>query len=347
MSGAPSLSGEAGTLIGVLDACLIDGFGSVTLDSLVVASSVATATKNTGHGFLDHTVLLIAGATPSGLNGEQRITKTGTNTFTFDATGISDQTATGTITAKMAPVGWSKAHSGTNKAAYARTALAATAMKLRVDDSPAQYPTLIMYETMSDVDTGTGPAPTSSSYYFAKSSAASATARAWRLFADDQAFYLFANADGSTWPSAMFFGDVVNYRSGDAYHALLQAHAAGNTTSHLYLIDGTTTGAALSRSYSQVGAAVASSRYSHRKCQYLGAGGMVTPSYVDNAIHYWPVECWEGNTLARGKMPGLYCPVHDATLTDGAIMTVGSQKILHQYYNASYQAALDLTGPWR
>jgi len=44
MTGAPALSGTAGTLIGLLDACLQDGFGGVTLDSLVVASNVATAT---------------------------------------------------------------------------------------------------------------------------------------------------------------------------------------------------------------------------------------------------------------------------------------------------------------
>lgn len=348
MSGAPSLTGESGKMIGVLDACLISGFGSVTLSSLTVTSGVATATVNTGHGFFDHVVVLVAGATPSGLNGKKRIAKTGINTFVFDATGISDQTATGTITAKMAPVGWTKVYSGTNKAVYARTALAATAMKLRVDDSPAQYPTLIMYEAMSDVDTGTGLAPTSGSYYFAKSSAASSTARAWRLFADATAFYLFANADGSVWPAAMFFGDIVPHRSGDAYHALLLAHAAANTTSHLYFCDGTTTGALLSRSYSQVGAAVASGRYSHRKCQYIGADGMLTPNYVDNAVHLWPVECWESTTFARGVMPGLYCAVHDASIPDGTILVSGDRRILHQQtFNASYRAAIDITGPWR
>jgi len=344
MSGAPSLSGEAGKLIGVLDACLIDGFGSVTLDSMVVASGIATATKSTGHNFLDHTVILIAGATPSGLNGEKRITRTGATTFTFDATGISDQTATGTITAKMAPVGWTKAHSVTNKAAYARTALAATAMKLRVDDSPAQYPTLIMYETMSDVDTGTGASTTR---YFAKSSAASATARAWRLYADDYMFYLFANADGSTWSSVMVFGDIAQYKSGDAYHCLLIGHAAANTTSHLYFVDGTTTGSELCRSYTQVGGVVTSCRLSHRSCQYLGVGTLVSPNYADNGYHAWPIECREGVTIARGKMPGLFCPIHSSLFADGLVYVGNNRLFTQMTYNASYRAAMDITGPWR
>jgi hypothetical protein len=51
MAGAPSMADAAGNLVAVLDACLVDGVGSVTLDSLVVAGDVATGTLSTGHGF--------------------------------------------------------------------------------------------------------------------------------------------------------------------------------------------------------------------------------------------------------------------------------------------------------
>ena len=50
-AGVPQLSGTAGALITVLDACLVNGYGSVTLDSITVTSNVATCTKSTGHGF--------------------------------------------------------------------------------------------------------------------------------------------------------------------------------------------------------------------------------------------------------------------------------------------------------
>ena len=49
--GAPVMSqgGAAGLLIALLDACLVDGFGLKTVDSIVVASGVATANVSTGH----------------------------------------------------------------------------------------------------------------------------------------------------------------------------------------------------------------------------------------------------------------------------------------------------------
>lgn len=349
MSGAPALSGTAGTLIGILDACLVTGFGSVTLDSLVVAANVATGTVSTGHNFAmisaTGPVIRIEGATPAGLNGDWRVTVTSATQFTFATSGISDQTASGTITAKRAPAGFSKTYSGTNKAVYRADHVQSTRLYLRVDDSPAQYPTLTMYETMSDVDTGTGA---STVRYFAKSITDDGTARAWTLFADDRLFYLFANADSSPWPSVMAFGDIDSYRSGDAYHCLLIGHAAANTTSHLLFVDGTTTGAQLARSYSQTGAAVSSSRYSHRKCQYIGGGGMAVPNNVNNAVHFWPVECWESTAWARGLMPGLYCPLHDASIAQGSVFTVGDRTFaIQKTYNNDYEAALDLTGPWR
>ena len=88
-------------MIAVLDACLVDGFGLKSVDTLVVSGAVATANISTGHSAMVGSVVLISGATPSGLNGEKRVTAITTNTVVFDATGISDQTATGTITLKI------------------------------------------------------------------------------------------------------------------------------------------------------------------------------------------------------------------------------------------------------
>ena len=44
MRGAPVVSGTAGTLIAMLDACLVTGFGVVTATSVTVSGGVATAT---------------------------------------------------------------------------------------------------------------------------------------------------------------------------------------------------------------------------------------------------------------------------------------------------------------
>lgn len=352
MIGAPTLAGVAGNLITVLDACLVNGFNTVTLSSLVVASGVATATVSGGHGFLDHVVALVAGAAPSGLNGNKRLTRVSSTVFTFDATGISDQTATGTITAKMAPVGWTKAYSGTNKAAYARTDAAATAMLLRIDDSPAQYPTLIMYETMSDIDTGTGAAPTSGTLYTAKSSTANSTARPWRLYADSRMLYLFVNADGSNWSGGFCFGDLETYASPDAYACCMVAHPSASYNYNYLYIFANATASYLARSSSQAGAAVAAQRYSHLRT--AGGLGYNAQSWVDgDPVNLWPVECWESVAMqARGLMPGLWNPVHNSNPPDGTIIVsptrlTGHRLLVQQTSNASYRCALDLTGPWR
>lgn len=45
MTGCPQISGTAGSRQAFLRACLVDGFGTVTLTSLIVASGVAAATE--------------------------------------------------------------------------------------------------------------------------------------------------------------------------------------------------------------------------------------------------------------------------------------------------------------
>lgn len=354
MSGAPTISGEVGKLIAVFDACLLNGFGSVTLTSLTVSSGVATAVKS-GHGFLDHAVVLIEGSTPSGLNGKKRIALIDANTFTFDATGISDQSATGTITAKMAPVGWSKPYSGTNKAVYARTDLGATAMVLRVDDTPTYLPTLIMYEDMTGVDTGTGAAPTSGSYYTAKSNGASTTTRSWRLFADGRMLYFCVDQGGiNQWWAGVTFGDPISYKSADAFHCLLIAHPTASATGQQLHLLNSSSGSLIARSYTQTGAAIASNRYSHLALSGLGYASSAadTPNPVDDSYHFWPVDFWESNLRARGMMPGLWSPIHPTNaITDGTIITnipqLPGRKMLIQKLSNSYAAGFDITGPWR
>lgn len=352
MPGAPALSGTVGTLIAVLDACLLNGFGSVTLTSLTVSGGVATAVK-AGHGFLDYVVVLIEGSTPSELNGKKRIAWVDANTFTFDATGITDQTATGTITAKVAPVGWDKPHSGTNKAGYARTDLAANAMMLRVDDTPPQYSTIIMYETMSDVDTGTGPAPTSGSYYFCKSNAANTTARQWRLFADGRGLYLFCKNNGSGWYSALEFNDSESYKNGDGFGTVLHAVESATYQFQYYTLN---SWGLISRSYSQSGGPVSARCYTHSRSSTLGSNFQSYPAPADSGFHAWPMEIWEGSTLARGLLAGIWNPIHASPSTggpsDGLIVTdipqlPGRRLMLQEIYNGGAAAASDLTGPWR
>ncbi len=354
-SGVPQLSGTAGALITVLDACLVNGYGSVTLDSLVVASNVATCTKSTGHGFTaigtTGPVIRVSGATPSGLNADWRITVVSSTVFTFVTTGISDQTATGTIAAKRAPAGFSKAFSGTNKAAYRSDDVTGTRLYLRIDDTGTTTARCCGYESMDDVDTvtpGYGLFPTAAQLsgggYILKSSATVA----WNLFADSRGFYLAIN--DQTWQSITHFGDFVSYVSaGDAFGCGLCTHTSTSITTQQLNQFGAAAGW-IARTYTQLGTSVVRNHYSHKISGFVGASGQASLAPVDNGVHFWPIEVWEGTTLARGMMPGMWNPIHNNNLTHGAtidsISALPGRELFIQSIRSG-QMAIDITGPWR
>lgn len=233
MPGAPTLSGTAGSLIAVLDACLVNGFGLKTADSVVVSGGIATATFSTGHSFEPDVIALAAGATPAGLNGEKRVLTTSTNTITFDATGIADGTATGTITFKLAPAGWAKAFSGTNLTAYRSNDVTGTRMFLRVDDTGTTNARVVGYESMSDVNTGVRAFPLAAQLsgggYWPKASAAGAAARAWTVIADSRSVWLHLHTNTtSLGASGSIYGldDFASNKSGDPFSCALWANNA-------------------------------------------------------------------------------------------------------------------------
>lgn len=299
MTGAPTLSGTAGSLIAVLDACLVDGFNLKTADSVVVASSVATFSISTGIGAIEvDSIVLLAGATPSGLNGEKRVLSVTANTFTFDATGISDQTATGTITGKLASAGWAKTYSATNLAVYRSSDVAGTRMYLRVDDTGTTNARVVAYEAMTDVNTGTMPFPTSAQqsggYYWPKASAANGTARAWTIVADGRTFWLHThtattNLGYAGWVGG--FGDFNSLKSGDAYSCMLQ----GTTTDLSASTSATQQGVAYSYSDSLTNAGTAVAR------SFTALGSSILP--VRRAESYVSGDSYSGNYTAVASYP--------------------------------------------
>lgn len=299
MPGAPVLSGTAGSLIAVLDACLVDGFGLKTADSVVVSGGIATATFSTGHSFEPDVIALVSGATPSGLNGEKRVLTTSTNTITFDATGIADGTATGTIAVKLAPAGWAKAFSGTNLAAYRSSDVTGTRMFLRVDDTGTTNARVVGYESMSDVNTGVRAFPLAAQLsgggYWPKASAAGATARSWTVIADGRGFYLHMHTaasspgvSGSIWG----FGDFESYKSGDPFACALWANSAdqasASATSMYSLEYASHTGQGvpgphLARSFTGLGGSMASQ---HAAESYFTSAGPAGASLSVNVPTY-------------------------------------------------------------
>lgn len=238
MPGAPTLNGVAGSLIAVLDACLVDGFGLKSVDSLVVSGGIATLTIASGHSFEPDEVALVSGATPAGLNGEKRVLSTSTTTVTFDATGITDQTATGAVTVKIAPAGWQKAFSGTNLAVYRSLDPTGTRMFLRVDDTGTRNARVVGYESMSDVNTGVAASPSAEQVpgggWWPKADSTSASARVWTVIADSRTFWLHVHTGTSNKGvagSICGFGDFWSYKSGDPFACALWANSDDQASS--------------------------------------------------------------------------------------------------------------------
>ena len=335
MTGAPVLSGTAGALRAVLKACMVDGFGAGAVATLTVAAGIATASFAGAHPYRIGTIAQFGGATPAGLNGQKRILSTTASAVTFDATGIADGTATGTITHKVAAAGWQELFAGsvTNVLCLKPTVVEATGCVLRVDDTGTISARVVGYESMSDANTGVGAFPNaaqlSGGAHWAKSVSAGVTPIAWDLVADDRAFYLciayfMGHNPGYVGRTVYFFGDFDSQKSGDAYNAaLLGASLADRSLGSLmyrYAAPGVGDAVYVARSHTQVGGSVACGRYSailaptssnadsnfSGKDAYCGT----YPNAPSNGLIVSQVNLLEGTSVAsaswRGTFPGAY-----------------------------------------
>jgi hypothetical protein len=347
-NGAPVLNGTVGTLVALLDACLVNGWGLFTPDSITFSAGVATVNYAAGHNRVTGDIVLVAGATQAAYNGEQKITVTSATQFTFPVTGSPATPATGTITIKVAPAGWVKQFSGTDKAAYKSGNPAATGLLLRVDDTGSgtgSYREAIVYgcESMTDVDTFSARFPTAAQHtkglFWRKSYNLNATATTWRLVADDRYFYFFpyGNAQqASIYVSAYgyAFGDIVSDLSGDAYHSMISGSITENTSGYpcqqtsfhslFQSANAAVSGMFMARAYTQVGSAVnvfwTGDQQSVNGTTVVQIGntgsGYDYPYPIGNRLLISAIQAVNPTKILRGVPPGLYQPLHLRPLGD-------------------------------
>jgi hypothetical protein len=378
MPGAPELRDVAGGIINVLDACLINGFASKTINTLVVADGVATATISGGHDYEKHAVIKIAGATPSDLNGDWRIASVPDgSTLTFAAPGLADGSATGTITAIRATPGhWQKAFADTNKGAYRSTHEDATGLYLRVDDTPTGTNSSPVrgYETMTGVDTGTNPFPTTAQapdFVWRRTNTASAGSlpRPWALVADEAWFAFLPrwNVTAGRRAPAYFFGDAARRAPLDAFACGIGGNATSSpleptaSGSGLGRADGTPDGQYWARNTEQAVGSVPLGRFGSNVAGPYLSGGESFPAARSGGYlwreSYTLHEAGTGGRL-RGLQPGALqgLTAHQTTIGDNQIVLLDPSAdrdrpllVVPACYvtNTSTYIAFDLWGPWR
>ncbi len=387
MPGAPVLTGQAGSLVAVLDACLKEGFGARPLTELTVAGGVATAKFATGGVPLVNSVVLVAGSSIAALNGEQRVVTASAGQVTF-ATAAANGTATGSITMRIAPSGWLKPFSDTNIGVYQSADPMSTKCLLRVDDTTVDVARVRGYENMSDANTGDGMFPGVSylpdAVVWPKVYPGTSGAAGWTIVTDGRMCYFHAECFQSQSPSyggynvgaLRGFGDLISARpGGDAY-----AYALSWTGANAY-------------AYPQYGSFASSNSDTTQGCitlprSYTGIGGPVFggvrpmagnsneisgadtrfgpfPSQIDGALRLSELavyESFEGNRPIRATAPGVQYLPHTATFTiahhtqtPGAEALAGRSllalAVSSQYSQANSDgrgtSMIDITGPWR
>lgn len=380
MRGAPTINGTAGALIAALDACLITGFGPVAPTGITVSGGIATATLPSGQSFMQHAVVLVSGATPSALNGEQRVLTASSTQITF-ATTAADGAASGTIEIRYAPVGqWEKVYTGTNKAVYRSLDVACPRHYLRVDDTGTTVARVRGFESMTDVDTGTGPFCTdtqmSGGGYWHKSTVASATANKWRLYGDSQVVLVGVAAGSGQIAANMAaplrgFGFPITLRpGGDPWCSFLSAGGSVPNTQNGGMLDGGGTSGnngfvASPRAWQGLGASVF--------LDTKPVSGGTSQSGNDAALGAFPSEVDGELKLARmqlveqgfQKPPRAICPgvwhipqvgtagvIADGDIQIGSGDLAGRGVLLAATSTGLSTAvaghyAVDITGPWR
>lgn len=346
---APSLTGQTGSLITVLNACLVTGYGQVTLTSLTRSGAIATATVSGGHGFTTGTFVTIAGAVQVDYNGTYSVTVTSSTTFTYTVANSPVTPATGTITAIRTPCGWTKPFTSGSTGAVYRQGAGSNGFYLNVDETGTLATSNLArargFETMTAWSNGTNPYPGTNPFptdgmvnqglYWLKSSTTDATVRPWFLIGTSKGFMMYSNysSDGAattTQAQVWSFGDLVSTGVTDAYATLITGNESSNQSSNPWSTNSNgsnTPGHFMARSWTQQGSAILVGRSADITGSSVGGG--VYPDPVDGSFKVSPTMIVETNSpnifTVRGILPGIWYPLfRSQQLIDGVQYVISS-----------------------
>ena len=215
-------------------------------------------------------------------------------------------------------LGWTKPYSGTNQAVY-RMPSGSNQRYLFVDDTSALTASVRAYESMSAINTGTGPFPTVAQVAGAgmtvtKSDTASAATRPAIFHSNGKFVHIFIGSSTVAWATGQWlaFGDFESEKAGDAYNTLVMGPSQAVTT--LSITTGTITDHYVARNHTQAGSSQAVGKvfdYSRSAGGSTVNGAIAYPSQITGRIRLCPL--WINDPSAvdvRGLLPGVWCFMH-------------------------------------
>lgn len=224
MSGMPSATlAAAGGLTALLDVCLVQGANLRTVTGITRTGDVANAVISGGNPFQIGEVVEIAGATPSAYNGRFRVVARDAGSISYDVAGTPATPASGTITARHPPAGWTRQEFSTNVVAYRDGGALGHYMQVEdanpYSDAGASCRTR-MAVGLTGLDTGT---QVNAQHRIQK-------ANGWVLVADARTCYVIMGASNT-----FHFGEFASYVPADAY---AWHQSRGETATHTLSVYG-------------------------------------------------------------------------------------------------------------
>lgn len=262
MKGAPNLASEWGSLLSVLKGCLLNGFNSQQVSSVAIADSIATITLGSDHGFIEHQVVSISGASQAIFNTEYRVISVTATTITVKAPAVTS--VTGAMLIKTAAMGWTEKFTGTDKSVFAAKDTTKNRFVLRVDNSmPEGYTTtwakfarVTIAEDMTSIDnfgsfakaprsvahpntnelggTGSGASKIygwakwyhgveTSPYLKEQSALGQSASLEWELVGNDSCFYFLVKITDVNGRATYAFAPIDSVSSTDSFNCFLSA----------------------------------------------------------------------------------------------------------------------------
>ena len=371
-----------GSLISVLKACLVTGFGIKTVSAINYDAATAkiVLTIPSGHTYQQYQVIEISGANESGFNGQFRVMKVTTTTVecALDNGIPSASAATGSLSAKIPGLGWvvEFEDAATYRCIFKRSDASATDYRMLIDNSAwagwnsasGHLAKAITIYNVTDINTYTVASedriPCSHNY---------ATPN-WWLVGSSKFVYFIPKFAAAGQRGVYAWGDFPSRRPGDKHNLLINMHytktSDGVSWANAWMgpyndfcVLGSTLHKSIARSYTQLPtggvAGVAAKFVADNPGGYMGYGFPIAAIPVNPAdngfVFNSQVKLFDDGSW-RGYVPGLRNPYSSPLGYDGKVL-VGLNGDMTLCLLVSIQSngggnsgvsliGFDIVGPW-